>query len=108
MEKLVKVQLKPGCKHRMPVLKGGLGEEYGPGTVLRVTAQEAQDFADKFDLLSEEAVESPPVDVEYVEPLATPAAFKLAEQYGVDLSKVEGTGQDGKIVLEDVKKVVDG
>lgn len=108
MDELVTVKLKPGCKHRLPALKGGLGDEYGPGSVLRVTEQEAQDFSDKFEIVPEEVVEPPFVIAEYVEPVATPAAFKLAEQSGVDLSDVKGTGQDGKIVLEDVKKVVDG
>lgn len=38
---------------------------------------------------------------------ATPAAVKLAEEEGVDLSEVEGTGEDGKITKPDVQKFID-
>ncbi|MBI3018399.1 MAG: 2-oxo acid dehydrogenase subunit E2 [Deltaproteobacteria bacterium] len=36
--------------------------------------------------------------------LATPAIRKLAKDLGVDLSKVKGTGHEGRITQEDVKK----
>jgi pyruvate/2-oxoglutarate dehydrogenase complex dihydrolipoamide acyltransferase (E2) component len=38
------------------------------------------------------------------EPEATRAAIARAEELGVDLSGVEGTGSDGRIVLRDVKE----
>lgn len=34
---------------------------------------------------------------------ATPAAIELAEEMGVDLSEVEGTGKDGSILKGDVE-----
>ena len=37
-------------------------------------------------------------------PKATPVARKLAEQHGVDLSRLVGTGPNGSIVREDVEK----
>lgn len=37
-------------------------------------------------------------------PRATPVARKLAEQHGVDLSRLAGTGPNGSIVREDVEK----
>lgn len=36
-------------------------------------------------------------------PVATEAAVKLAEELGVQLEQVEGTGADGKITVEDVR-----
>lgn len=37
-------------------------------------------------------------------PRATPVARKLAEQHGIDLSRLVGTGPNGSIVREDVEK----
>lgn len=37
-------------------------------------------------------------------PEATPAARRHAEEWGVDLQEVEGTGAGGRITVEDVKK----
>ena len=34
---------------------------------------------------------------------ATPAAEAKAEELGVDLTQVEGTGADGKIIVSDVE-----
>ncbi|MGD8544687.1 MAG: dihydrolipoamide acetyltransferase family protein [Candidatus Bathyarchaeota archaeon] len=39
--------------------------------------------------------------------LASPAAKRLAEEYGVDLSTVEGSGPEGRIVQEDIRKFVE-
>lgn len=105
---LITVRIKPHCHHRLPEPHGGLGKEYGPGSVIKVTPEEVRDFPDKFELVPEKEIEPPPVVAEYVEPVATPAAFKLAEQKNVDLSEVEGTGQDGKITKVDVQRVLDG
>ncbi|MBD0355324.1 MAG: E3 binding domain-containing protein, partial [Rubrobacteraceae bacterium] len=38
------------------------------------------------------------------EPYATAAARRKAEELGLDLSRVEGTGSGGRILLRDVKK----
>lgn len=37
----------------------------------------------------------------------TPKAQELADEKGVDLSQVEGSGKDGRILVEDVEKVVE-
>lgn len=39
---------------------------------------------------------------------ATDAAADLAEELGVDLADVEGTGKDGKITVGDVRAASDG
>ena len=38
---------------------------------------------------------------------ATPQATELATQHGIDLSKVAGSGTDGRILVGDVKAVLD-
>lgn len=101
---LVKVQLKSKCKHRMPALDGGLGKEYGPGSVLKVTPDEVRDFGDKFDVLHEEPKPVGPVVAEALpEVNATAGAIALAAEKGVDLAKVEGTGRDWRVLKSDVE-----
>jgi pyruvate dehydrogenase E2 component (dihydrolipoamide acetyltransferase) len=39
--------------------------------------------------------------------LASPAAKRLAKEYGVDLSLVKGTGPEGRIVEEDVRRYIE-
>jgi pyruvate dehydrogenase E2 component (dihydrolipoamide acetyltransferase) len=39
---------------------------------------------------------------------ASPRARKLAGQYGVDLSAIAGTGPDGRVVEEDVRRALEG
>ncbi|WP_420447540.1 50S ribosomal protein L21 [Candidatus Palauibacter sp.] len=46
-----------------------------------------------------EAVEAGPVDI-------TPVARKLAEEHGLDLGAIEGTGKDGRILKGDVDKAI--
>lgn len=40
--------------------------------------------------------------------LAMPSVRKLARELGVDISKVQGSGKNGRILAEDVKKFVEG
>jgi len=40
--------------------------------------------------------------------IASPAAKRLAREHGVDLSRVVGTGPEGRIVEDDVKKFIEG
>jgi len=42
------------------------------------------------------------------EPEATPAAKKKAEEVGLDLSRVDGTGAGGRILVKDVIRATDG
>ena len=41
-------------------------------------------------------------------PSVTPAARRKAEELGADLTQTEGTGSDGRITVEDVKKPAEG
>lgn len=38
---------------------------------------------------------------------ASPAAKKLAAEMGIDLSQIKGTGPDGRIIVEDVKRALE-
>lgn len=49
-------------------------------------------------ILDPEPEEEPEVEIN-----ATAAAIEYAAEHGIDLSDVEGTGSDGKIILRDVK-----
>jgi pyruvate/2-oxoglutarate dehydrogenase complex dihydrolipoamide acyltransferase (E2) component len=95
------VRLRPGCKHRLAKKDGGLGTPFPPGSILRVTEAEYVAFGDKFEDMPHIQVGAE-VDGEHVEPIATPEAFRLAHQGGVNLAQVKGTGARGKIVAEDV------
>lgn len=37
---------------------------------------------------------------------ATPAAIRTAREHGIDLSEVEGTGADGRIIVSDVTALI--
>jgi len=51
------------------------------------------------------AIETPAERVEE-RVVASPAAKRLAREYGVDLSKVRGSGPEGRIVEKDVKHFI--
>ncbi|MEM3699900.1 MAG: dihydrolipoamide acetyltransferase family protein [Candidatus Bathyarchaeia archaeon] len=48
-----------------------------------------------------------PVEEKEKPVLASPAAKRLAREHGIDLSLVEGTGPEGRIVEEDVKRYIE-
>jgi pyruvate/2-oxoglutarate dehydrogenase complex dihydrolipoamide acyltransferase (E2) component len=55
-----------------------------------------------------EGAEGPQTEAEdYGEPDATNAARRKAEEMGVDLSRIEGTGSRGRILLRDVNKATE-
>ena len=61
---------------------------------------EAGDVSDPADApAADAAAEPPPVS-------ASPAARKLAEEKGLDLAKMQGTGRDGRITKDDVAQYV--
>lgn len=47
------------------------------------------------------------VEIRAADPEVTPAAMKLAEKNDIDLAEVEGSGADGKIVVGDIKKLIE-
>jgi pyruvate/2-oxoglutarate dehydrogenase complex dihydrolipoamide acyltransferase (E2) component len=51
--------------------------------------------------------DDPEIDEDAGEPQATDAARRKAENLGIDLSRVEGTGAGGRILLGDVRKAAE-
>jgi pyruvate/2-oxoglutarate dehydrogenase complex dihydrolipoamide acyltransferase (E2) component len=86
--------------------RGALGEGGGPvqrvvdesGTIIEQTLDESGDVLEE-DVVGEEAEGTQ----EEEEVQATPAAKRKAEELGVDLSTVEGTGTGGRITGRDVQ-----
>ena len=37
---------------------------------------------------------------------ATDAAAKLASEHGIDLDSIEGSGKDGRIIMSDIKRLI--
>ncbi len=62
--------------------------------------------SDKTATPASEEVKLPPPPAK-LERNATPAASRLADELGVDLSQVEGSGVDGLIVVSDVRSAKD-
>jgi translation initiation factor IF-2 len=54
-----------------------------------------------------EGVEEAPAEEEVVEISATDAARELAEEHGLELPGIEGTGKDGRILKSDVEAAVE-
>ena len=65
--------------------------EIPPGTETEVTTEEEQSGAERADGGEQEE-----------EPNATQAAMQKAEQLGVDVSQIEGSGAEGRITVRDV------
>jgi len=54
----------------------------------------------------EVVIQKPPTKAEAIEErvLASPAAKRLAKEFGIDIAQVKGTGPEGRIVEEDIKR----
>ena len=77
----------------------GMGGKYPGGSVIEVTDDEIAAFGDKL-----EPAEEPTLDQgSDEEVLASDSARTLAARLDVDLAEVDGTGKDGKILVQDVK-----
>ena len=78
------------------------------GTVIAMLAAEGEDVDDAASAAPAPASASAPAptpDPAKDGPPSTPSARKLAEEHGIDLSSIEGTGPNGKITKGDVEAV---
>jgi 2-oxoglutarate dehydrogenase E2 component (dihydrolipoamide succinyltransferase) len=84
------------------------GETVHPGDVLAIMDEAAAAAPAPRAATDSAAVappaESPPASAEIDRPHASPVARRLAEEHGVDLGKVEGTGTGGRVTREDVER----
>lgn len=79
------------------------GEEASVDAVIAVITAPDEQFSE-----TEIALETPKKVLEAEgRILATPAAKRLAREHGIDLSLVHGTGPEGRIVEEDVKRFIE-
>lgn len=93
---------KHTVKHRRFYLKvGGVMTHIPAGTEVELTDKDAKRFGAKVAPAGATAVE---VD-EQVK--ASAAATKLAEENGIDLATITGTGKDGAISKPDVQAAID-
>jgi pyruvate/2-oxoglutarate dehydrogenase complex dihydrolipoamide acyltransferase (E2) component len=77
----------------------------GAGGALEGAAAPSED-APPAQEAGEEAYAPEPTDRGEGEPNATDAARRKAEELGVDLARIEGTGAGGRILVTDVRKAV--
>ena len=81
----------------------------GPdGNILDLSLPPKKEKVVEEEVLEEGHSESYSRTVEEEEPNATDAARQKAEQLGVDLSQVEGSGAGGRITVKDVAKAAQG
>ncbi|RME11146.1 MAG: hypothetical protein D6802_07520 [Ardenticatenia bacterium] len=74
-----------------------------PGEAVETTAAPTSAVAEESAPTPEPAPASAPAVAPAEEVKATPVARRLAEEHGVDLSRVQGTGPGGRITKEDVQ-----
>lgn len=94
----------PGGKAKKPAKKA---EAKKPEPEETVTPEEPAAGAEASTAEAAEAVEAPAAETgEEAEPDITPAALELAEEHGLDVAGIEGTGKDGRILKSDVDKAI--
>lgn len=90
------------------------GDSVEPGDVLAYLSTDGEEAAEP-DVEAEEVEKAPAEEVaepEAVEeereaPTATPVARRLAEEHGIDIAKIDGSGSGGRVTKEDVEAYID-
>jgi pyruvate/2-oxoglutarate dehydrogenase complex dihydrolipoamide acyltransferase (E2) component len=77
------------------------GQHYGPGTRLVISDELGQALIQQGKAKMIKAAPELVVD-------ATETARILAEQHGIDLATVSGSGSGGRIIKSDIDKILDG
>lgn len=78
------------------------GDATGPKQGRHVIAQDVQEWVEARTTRSaDEEDEIPEIDI-------TPKAREKAEEEGVDITQIEGTGKDGRITMPDIRDALEG
>jgi pyruvate dehydrogenase E2 component (dihydrolipoamide acetyltransferase) len=87
----------PAARRRARELKVDINQVQGTGQGGRITIADVEAFVEA------QAKESAPVATRV---LASPLARRMAEEVGVDLATIQGSGQGGRITKEDVEQAM--
>ena len=80
---------------------GTVDEEYQVGDTLAWIGKDNEDIPDQID------VATTPTPDPSSAPRVTPVAERLAERHGIDPSSLTGTGPDGRVTKDDVRRVIE-
>jgi pyruvate dehydrogenase E2 component (dihydrolipoamide acetyltransferase) len=81
-------------------IEGTVDEEYQVGDTLAWIGEDNETIPDKMD------VETSPTQEPSSAPRVTPVAERLAERHGIDASSLTGTGPDGRVTKDDVRRAI--
>ena len=81
-------------------IEGTVDEEYQVGDTLAWIGEDNETIPDKVD------VETSPTQESSSAPRVTPVAARLAERHGIDASGLTGTGPDGRVTKDDVRRAI--
>ena len=82
-------------------------EHTGSGTISAIVVDGADEALSRVGVAGAEGVGIATVSPEAEDTTASKAAAELAGQYGIDISKIKGTGADGSVKKSDVQAVID-
>ena len=82
-------------------IEGTVDEEYQVGDTLAWIGEDNENIPDKVD------VETSPTQEPSSVPRVTPVAERLAERHGIDPSGLTGTGPDGRVTKDDVRRAIE-
>ena len=82
-------------------IEGTVDEEYQVGDTLAWIGEHNENIPDKVD------VETSPTQEPSSAPGVTPVAERLAERHGIDPSGLTGTGPDGRVTKDDVRRAIE-
>jgi pyruvate dehydrogenase E2 component (dihydrolipoamide acetyltransferase) len=82
-------------------------EEIAPDVPVEIAPDVPVEIAPDAPMASEDPAGSAAQTKSSVRASATQAARDLAEAHGVDLREVEGTGEDGRVLVADVERIID-
>lgn len=81
-------------------IEGTVDEEYQVGDTLAWIGEDNETIPNKVD------VETSPTQEPSSAPRVTPVAERLAERHGIDASGLTGTGPDGRVTKDDVRRAI--